>query len=236
MWWAIVIPGFLLGCVSSLHCVGMCGPLVLALPLNNTHSPKWIGLLLYHAGRTTSYALLGAIAGIAGRRVFVPAWQHWLAVLAGSLIILTVLAGGLQRVRKPNFLFRKMNKAILALTQYCMRQKRIGAFYLLGMGNGFLPCGLVFIAVTTAFVSNSFTGGILFMIMYGLGTSPLLLSLSLLGFAVGMPLRNAFKKITPVLTIMAGVLLLLKGFNVSIPIISYWLPEHKEAVGCQPLN
>lgn len=237
MWWSIVIPSFLLGAMSSLHCVGMCGPLALSLPVHRISGAggKVTGILLYNAGRITSYTLLGAIAGIAGRFIFVPAWQHWLAIFSGAAIILGVTVHYLGRQQKRIRIVAGYS-IIYRLIARCLQNTTPVSFYLLGIANGLLPCGLVFIALTAAFVTNSFGDGILFMTMYGLGTVPLMVALSLLGLTVGLPLRNVFKRITPLLAVMAGVLLLLRGFNVTIPIISYWLPEHISGAGCRPLN
>lgn len=233
-----MIPAFLLGGMSSLHCVGMCGPLVMALPVQALPGTgkKLMGILLYNAGRISSYIALGAVAGIAGRFIFVPAWQHWLSIAAGVIILLVSLLQLGSTVLRRFPAVPGIYTAVYKIAGHFMRYNSPLAFYVLGMANGLLPCGLVFIALTSAFVTNSIYGGMLFMGMYGLGTMPLMASISLLGITVGLPLRNAFKRTVPFLTLMAGVLLVLRGFHVTIPIISYWLPEHIDSAGCGPLN
>lgn len=237
MWYTVIIPALLLGGISSLHCVGMCGPLMLALPLHRYQgiSGKMGAVLVYNAGRTASYAMLGCIAGLIGNRLLTPDWQQRFAILAGLLIILSVFPAR-AAVHRYSPLRKLTDKIILPLTAFALKRDGVAGMFLLGTGNGLLPCGLVFIALTAAFASHSVSAGVLFMIMYGVGTTPLMASLALLGAVVSMPLRNTFKKITPLLTVMAGVLLLLRGFNISIPYISNWFPGHKMALGCQPLN
>jgi sulfite exporter TauE/SafE len=237
MWWAVAIPGFILGGMSSLHCVGMCGPLVLALPVQALRGGhKVAGVLLYNAGRITSYTLLGIIAAFTGRQLFVPAWQHWLAIAAGICILTIVI---LQHVRGFRLRMRiaiRFNTALYTLIARNLRERGLVTLFVTGMANGLLPCGLVWIALTAAFTSGSVPGGVLFMACYGLGTVPLMAALAFFGITASLSLRNTFKKITPILAVMAGVLLLLRGFNVSVPFISYWLPAHNSPALCRPLN
>ncbi|GGH77312.1 hypothetical protein HNQ91_004152 [Filimonas zeae] len=237
MWWSVAIPGFILGCMSSLHCVGMCGPLVLALPVQTLRGGRKIaGVLLYNGGRIASYSMLGVIAAFTGRQLFVPQWQHWLAIIAGTVILAVVV---LQRmhgfaVRIPGV--SRFYSAVYGVIGRNLQRRALSTLFVTGMANGLLPCGLVWIALTAAFTAGSFAGGVLFMVCYGLGTVPLMAALAFFGLTASLSLRNAFKKITPVLAVMAGVLLLLRGFNVSIPFISYWLPAHNSTIDCRPLN
>lgn len=237
MWWNIAIPGFILGCMSSLHCVGMCGPLVLALPVQALQGGrKMAGVLLYNAGRITSYTLLGVVVALTGRQLFVPAWQHGVAIAAGVLILTIVILQHMRgvTVRMPGM--ARFYAVIYTFIGRNLRSRALATLFLTGIANGLLPCGLVWIALTAAFTSGSVYGGILFMMSYGVGTVPLMAALSFFGITASLSLRNTFKKITPVLALMAGVLLLLRGFNVSIPFIRYWLPAHNSAVDCRPLN
>ena len=81
-----------LGLLGSFHCVGMCGPLALSLPINSNSSlAKFFGALLYNCGRVVTYSFFGLIFGIIGRSVALFGFQQWLSVIAGVLIILLVI-------------------------------------------------------------------------------------------------------------------------------------------------
>lgn len=238
MWWTVVIPALLLGIVSSTHCVGMCGPLALALPLQRFPHivDKGIALLLYNAGRISAYMTLGVLAGWLGRSIFVPVWQHWLAIVSGTFIILFAGLRLLGQARVQSSFLAVLYTPLYRLITWCMNRHKLGALYLLGIGNGLLPCGLAYIAAVMSVTTGSVIKGVLFMGLYGAGTTPAMFLLSVTGMTVSLPVRNALKRITPFLAFVAGILIVLKGFNVQVPFISNWLPEHKQGAMCRPLN
>ena len=129
-------------------------------------------------------------------------------------------------------------KPVYQLMNYCMKQRQLSGIYLLGMANGLLPCGLVYIAATGAFMWGDTFKGLVFMAMYGLGTVPAMAGLSFLGYAISIPARNLIRKVAPCIALLAGAILLLRGLNLNIPFIASWpLPGfNHNAAACSPLK
>src|SRR6266498_4746620 len=108
MSWPLIIAGFTLGAISSLHCVGMCGPLSLALPIQYLFkAQRIIAILLYQIGRVVTYSTLGLIFGLAGRRMYVAGFQQWFSIGMGILILFLLIQYWIFRKKvQPKFLNR----------------------------------------------------------------------------------------------------------------------------------
>ncbi len=92
MLWPVAIAGFTLGAAGSLHCVGMCGPLSLALPLYHlTAVNKFLSLLLYQVGRIITYSIIGLLFGLAGRRIYIAGYQQWFSIVMGLIVLCVAL-------------------------------------------------------------------------------------------------------------------------------------------------
>ena len=86
---AIFEIGFFMGLIGSVHCIGMCGPLVMALPIaQQTNFQKWQSILLYHFGKITSYAILGILLGLFGSQLPLYGVQENLSIVMGSIMLL----------------------------------------------------------------------------------------------------------------------------------------------------
>jgi sulfite exporter TauE/SafE len=232
---------FMLGLVGSLHCAGMCGPIALALPLNNQ---SWFsrisGGLLYNLGRTLTYGLLGAIFGLAGMGLALGGLQQWVSILLGVLMILAVLMPRIGAVGK------KITGASENLTGYLkkpfirlFRLRSYKSLFLIGLLNGFLPCGLVYIAVAGALVMSEYYQGALYMIFFGLGTIPMLLAISIAGNVISQKLRKRLTKAIPIVIILLGILFILRGLNLGIPYLSPEIVSQGEKATmecCHPKN
>lgn len=231
---AILIAGLSLGALSSFHCVGMCGPLALALPVQNLgRTKKQFALFSYHIGRVTTYALLGAIFGLLGRQVYIAGFQRWFSILLGIMVLL-ILAQFIYSKQsiQPGIINQFQNK-VRQLMGYFLRARKPFSFLLLGMANGLLPCGMVYLAIAGALNSNSLWDGIFFMTAFGLGTFPAMLTLSFFGFMANITARNNIKKLTPYIIAVMGILLILRGLNMGIPYLSPLLePTHGSAIQC----
>ncbi len=235
MAWQFLISGLFLGLVSSVHCAGMCGPIALALPIQLLpKQQKTFGILLYNIGRVFTYSLLGLAAGIAGRFLLVGSFQQWFSIVFGIsiLVILTV-----------SFIFGKsmhvtpLNKAYNRLQLFIgkkLRQQGLPALFILGMANGLLPCGMVYLAVTGALTTATLQSGMLYMLLYGLGTLPAMFAITFFGFKLSLSVRNKFKKIAPVFMAVVAVLLILRGLNLNIPYISpyFYYGSGSDAINC----
>jgi len=203
---------FFLGLVSSLHCAGMCGPLALALPTRDLRPVRRARAWgLYHGGRILVYTLAGVIFGLFGRGVYLAGWQQQFSILLGVAIIALALLG-----RFRPFGLVSMQRTITRLWTAPGRAK----FFLLGMANGLLPCGMVYLAIAGALTRTRVYESAGFMTCFGLGTLPLLLTLQHTGNRLTFPARARLRRAIPVLTIAIGLLLILRGLDLGIPFLS----------------
>ena len=220
----VIIAGMSMGIISSLHCIGMCGPLVMALPLSQQAGwRRLLGVLAYNAGRLTTYGLLGLVFGLAGRKLQVAGWQQSLSITMGAVIILwwAIAAAG----KQTSFPFaRPIQQAITKLNLYMWKHAGKAGFYLLGMANGLLPCGMVYLAIAAAISTGDARLSSLFMIAFGAGTLPAMTGLGYISTWLKQPVRVHLRKLMPVFTVVVGVLLILRGLNLDIPFISPRLP------------
>lgn len=221
MMWQFIIAGLTLGLISSLHCVGMCGPLSLALPMQYLFKTKRvIAILLYQTGRVITYSTLGLVFGLAGRRVYLAGFQQWFSIGMGILILFLLIQYSLFKKRlQPNFLdgFYLMIQKIMTKI---LKIKGTVPFLFFGMANGFLPCGMVYIALAGALVTTEIQQSVLFMAMFGMGTMPAMIAISFFGQFFSVRIRNSFRKIVPVFISVMAFILILRGMNLGIPFIS----------------
>ncbi|MFY0252992.1 sulfite exporter TauE/SafE family protein [Chitinophaga sp. 30R24] len=217
-----MITSFMLGFAGSFHCVGMCGPIALILPVQQLSGiRKLAGVLLYNIGRISAYALLGLIFGWLGQQLYLGGLQQSLSVLTSRLLVTVVVIkyAGCPWVKKAgqlNFLSGKIKQLLGAF----LRQQRFEGLYLIGFLNGLLPCGIVYLGIAGAVSAGAVIKGILFMIAFGAGTLPAMLALIWFGHLFSYSLRNKIRKLAPALACLMGILLILRGLNLGIPYIS----------------
>ena len=209
---------FMLGLLGSLHCAAMCGPLMLALPVPPGGPARFVvGRVVYQLGRIATYCLLGILAGLVGKSLFVAGFQRWLSIALG----LAVLGGFLisKKVALSAPVVQFVAKLKLAMSMQ-LRRRSFGSLALLGLLNGLLPCGLVYVALAGAVSHGSILSGISFMAVFGLGTTPMMLGISLSGkfFPIGLRLR--LRSAIPVGVCLLAGLLILRGMALGIPYIS----------------
>jgi sulfite exporter TauE/SafE len=230
----LLITGFLLGTVSSFHCVGMCGPIALALPVHFLPpQQKTAGIFLYNTGRVFIYALLGLVFGFLGRQVYLGGLQQGLSITLGAVLLVfffqALLRKSIIRIKWADALTRKLQQFI---ARY-MQQKKLYGMFVLGAANGLLPCGMVYLAVTGALASGSVWGGVAFMAVFGLGTFPAMFALSYFGSMISLSARNTMKKAVPYVMLLMSVLLILRGLNLNIPYVSPYLQAStQQAIPC----
>lgn len=216
----VFISALVLGLMGSFHCVGMCGPIALSLPLRgNSFIQKLSGGFLYNIGRTLMYGVMGAFFGLIGKGFSMVGFQRWISILMGSLMILSVLIPSI--FHKLNFINTdpitgRLRKAIGRLFEL----KSYGGLFLIGLLNALLPCGLVYMAIAAAIATGNTISGIVFMVIFGLGTLPMMLVISLIGNAISIPLRNKINKIIPYIVIIIGIIFILRGLSLGIPYLS----------------
>jgi sulfite exporter TauE/SafE len=234
MMWQFIIAGLTLGLVSSLHCVGMCGPLSFALPIQYLFKVQRVfAIALYQLGRVITYSTLGLVFGLAGRRVYLAGFQQWFSIAMGVIIIfLLIQYWMLRKTVRPDFLnwfYFTVQRWMTTL----LKTKGTIPFLLFGMANGLLPCGMVYIALAGALVTTQVQQSILFMAMFGLGTVPAMIAISLFGQFFSLKIRNSFRRVVPVFVSLMAVILILRGMNLGIPFVSPALqPAAQSAMSC----
>jgi len=209
-----------LGLLSSLHCVGMCGPLLLSLPFckppgqtgTNPYTPN-LRPMLYHTGRILTYTLFGLLFGIAGHHIYLAGWQQMLSIMLGSLILILFL------LRRLPIKLPRINPARKVITRL-WQSPSTPTFFLLGMANGLLPCGMVYLALAAALTRTTALEATLFMAYFGIGTLPLLAATQYLGRKMAPGLRPQLRRALPVVTVAVAILLIFRGLNLGIPFIS----------------
>ncbi len=216
----LLFSALMMGFAGSVHCIGMCGPLVLIMPFNKFNNfTKWIAVVLYNMGRVISYATIGVIVGILGRSVNWFGITQLLSFILGVVIVFSVIVPRIfyqLKFKIPN----SISKYQIRVIQFLVTKNQIYWIWLSGIMNGLLPCGLVYMAVAASLVSGTLTNSILFMTFFGLGTIPTMISVIAISGLLKPTIKNQFKKIAPIITVIIGALLILRGLNLNIPYIS----------------
>ena len=208
-----ILSALAVGFLGSFHCVGMCGPIAISLPKGDG-SKKEIagGRILYNIGRIVTYSIMGLIAGLAGYSFSIKGFQSELSIFSGILIVLIVI---LSYVNKFSIRFSKI---ISSLTFNLKKQfKKLFTkgspwfLFSIGLLNGLLPCGFVYLALAGALATGNYIDGMLYMAMFGLGTLPAMLTISLAGHLIGFRFQKFIKKASPIIAIALAVLLIQRG-------------------------
>jgi hypothetical protein len=216
-------PGLLIGLLGSLHCVGMCGPLALALPSASRGRREYVaGRILYNVGRVVTYVLLGALFGLVGRTFALAGWQQALSIVAGLVMLAAALSAHLIA---PTF---HLHTYRVVMTRLVAKRTNTALFGI-GLLNGWLPCGLVYVALAGAAATGSVARGGMFMAAFGFGTLPAMVAVSLMGRAISAPVRLKFQRAVPIVLSVVAVLLILRGLNLGIPFVS---PVLADQVNC----
>jgi sulfite exporter TauE/SafE len=223
IWWTAMI----FGLAGSIHCAGMCGPI--ALMFSSLTARKSVVAVLYNAGRAITYGVLGLISGLIGSAIFMGGGQQALSIVGGSIILIVLL---LSQINIP--FLRKVQEPIQCFvrTKLSALYKRKNASGVLGVGllNGLLPCGLVYAAVGGAAATGNVWQGGLYMIIFALGTMPVMLTLSLIGTRLSGVVHRKLNKVIPYTIAVMAILLIMRGANLGIP---YFSPKvEKQEVAC----
>lgn len=216
----ILFTAILLGLMGSLHCVGMCGPIALSLPLRGvTMLQKIWGSILWSLGRVVTYSLMGALFGLIGVGFKLLGYQQVISVAIGILMILSVILPTLFKKFNPeNMLF--FLSPVRRGMQRLFQEKNNKALFLIGIFNGLLPCGLVYLAIAGAVGTADVFMATGYMALFGLGTLPMLLAISMLGNVISLTIRKRINKIVPFVVIIIGIIFILRGLSLGIPYLS----------------
>ncbi|MBT8189384.1 MAG: sulfite exporter TauE/SafE family protein [Bacteroidia bacterium] len=215
---------FTLGLFGSLHCVGMCGPIAMILPLTAKERSQVIfQSTLYHFGRITTYALMGAFMGLMGWGIFLAGYQKAFSIAFGILfVIMALFSFSFERqMMGYTFIQSFFNKVKNKLSSLLSIRNNSSAFKI-GLLNGILPCGLVYVALAGSVTGGDVLFGAAYMAAFGLGTLPMMISV--------MAFKNLHKnfffrvrKWIPVGLFLFGVLMIYRGIMLDVPLdLKFW--------------
>lgn len=227
----LFLTALLTGFFGSFHCAGMCGPIAFALPGKKQEGAFfYIGRLVYNFGRILTYASLGVISGAFGLGMKLAGFQQSISIAIGCLIIASVI---FNHMRVGGIAFNPLKLFSSKLVQKLFKSKSMLALFLIGLINGLLPCGFVYIALLGASATQSVWEGALFMALFGLGTLPFMFGVSILGQFLSSTIRNKISKLSPFLAIIIGLVFIIRGLNLGIPYLSPKIQsEQTEAKDC----
>lgn len=207
------LSAFILGLFGSLHCAGMCGPIAMMLPANKTFLRKAnISRLLYNAGRAVAYMLIGLVFGLLGSAISISGYQKQLSIFSGIIILLIIFFTAAQKFQNRFSAFiARLTMPVRILMKKLFAQQSPSAHLGIGLVNGFLPCGLVYLAAAGSVTAGSIGGSILYMALFALGTFPVMLAMSFSVSLLKGSWRNWYSKATPIVSIALALFLIYRG-------------------------
>lgn len=217
-----ILTSFFVGLFGSLHCIGMCGPIAIALPVPNSGNISFVaGRLLYNLGRVVTYSFLGAVFGLLGSRLVISGFQQSVSITLGIAIIVFVLIPPKYKAKiSQHSIVQKLSAPIKSGISELFKSGTFAAMFLIGILNGFLPCALVYVALAGAISSGDAISGAAVMILFGLGTIPAMFAATLFGKFINLNIRRKINKAIPVLAVILGLLFIVRGLALGIPYIS----------------
>lgn len=227
------LAAFLIGFFGSLHCVGMCGPIALVTP---SLFPGTLGRILsgiiYNSGRTITYAGLGILAGTLGKGFAMFQWQQMVSIILGVLIIFSAVLPGVFRKVQMGKIGTKATSLIKKNLSSFLKQRSFMGILSIGLVNGLLPCGLVYIGLAGSIDMSRPTDGALFMAFFGLGTFPIMTGIYLIGNNLKGSFKNKLSRILPYFIFLMGLIFILRGAGLGIPYVSPSMEPHEGDVNC----
>ena len=218
----MLLTAFFFGLISSFHCIGMCGPIAMMLPVDrNNQAKKTSQIITYHLGRLSAYAAIGLVFGLLGKGLFLAGIQQKLSIFIGVAMIIVILIPekvfAQYNFSKPVF---KLISTIKTTLGSQFKNKSYKSLFTIGLLNGFLPCGMVYVALFGAIAMQSESLGVLYMILFGLGTVPMMSSVVYLNSFLTIPVRNKIQKFIPYVAVVIGILFIFMGLGLGIPYLS----------------
>lgn len=224
----MIYTAFILGLLGSLHCLGMCGPIAFMLPIGSAKGAKKTMLVsLYQVGRLSAYALLGVVFGVLGKGMALFGMQQKISIGIGVLMLAAVLFPIIFTINisRANIISKAYHRWIFKIQSALGASLKKGSpdnFLSIGFLNGFLPCGLVSMALLGAVASGSGLAyqGALYMVFFGLGTVPMMTAAIYASQFLKQVQRQKIKKLIPVFVGIIGLLFILRGLGLGIPYLS----------------
>jgi sulfite exporter TauE/SafE len=230
-----LVTGMIFGAVGSLHCVGMCGPLVLTMGRGLRRPSRRAQLrhaLTYHAGRVLTYVVLGSMAGLMGETLSAWGLGRALAVTAGLLLLLAAFGSVVpHRLRGWGAAPAALATRACAMAGRWSRLHAVAGPALAGAANGLLPCGLVYSALLTAAAMGTAMSAVALMTGFAIGTIPALVGLSMAAATQTFGIRSRLRRLTPVLLALTAAMLLVRGLA---PASAATEPAHVHSMSARP--
>ncbi|WP_430425101.1 sulfite exporter TauE/SafE family protein [Maribacter litoralis] len=218
----MLVSALILGLMGSLHCVGMCGPIAFMLPVDRTNNYKKFGqIFIYHFGRLLAYGVIGLIFGLLGKGLSIFGIQQKLSIVIGIIMILIVLIPykTFNRYNLSKPIYKIISKVKNQLGKE-LKKKSPDTFLTIGFLNGFLPCGLVYMALFGSIAMSDALQGSLYMMLFGVGTLPLMTAAIYFSDLLKGGIRQKVQRAIPVFVIIIGALFILRGLGLGIPFVS----------------
>ncbi len=216
------LTAFAIGALGSFHCIGMCGPIALSVPMGGKSG--LIGIiraLTYNFGRIATYSLLGLMVGLIGEQIAVGGYQQALSIAVGVLIIaFLILPKTITKKLDPTSTFARLFLKLKSAFRGLFQSKNAFGPLVLGLINGLLPCGLVYVGLAGALALGNPIESAQFMAAFGLGTVPIMISIMLFGDLISLQWRGKIRKLMPIMFAIMGTLFILRGMNLGIPYVS----------------
>lgn len=221
--------GFIVGLVGSVHCIGMCGPIVIALPVFGENQLKiLIGRVLYNLGRVVTYTTMGALFGLFGSRLVLFGLQQQMSIAFGAVIVLYVFTPRkIKNKIAEAFIYQTVTQFIKSHFAKMISKKSNSSLFVIGLLNGLLPCGFVYVGIAGSISTGSVLSGALYMALFGLGTFPIMLAAAAFGKVINLNIKKRINKLIPAFAVILALLFILRGLNLGIPYIS---PKFSKAV------
>jgi len=209
-----------LGFLGSFHCVGMCGPIALSIPIKQSSLlNRWFGAFLYNSGRIVTYAILGLLFGLIGQGFALAGLQSKLSITVGSLILIGLVFPQLSAKLPQGKLYIGV-EWVKSKLRALFGSHSNSSLFLIGLLNGLLPCGLVYLGIAGAIAQGNAGFGALFMVAFGAGTFPAMMLVTIIRDQISLKFREKVRKVVPIVVGITAIMLVLRGMNLGIPYIS----------------
>jgi uncharacterized protein len=216
--------GLIIGFLGSMHCIGMCGPIALALPAGSFRSFSfYTGRILYNFGRVITYSFFGLIFGLLGKSFsFVSLeFQQGITIATGVVILLIVISpASLKSKISDKLSFFNFTSKIKIYFGTLFKKGSLSSLFFIGILNGFLPCGFVYVGIAGALLSGEVLSGIFYMALFGVGTIPVMFGTALAGNFINVTVRQKISRAIPYFAVLIAVLFILRGLSLGIPYVS----------------
>jgi len=218
---------FLIGLAGSVHCVGMCGPLALAIPgaSKDKGFTFFLRTIAYQISRISGYGVLGLIVGFFSQGMQITGIQPYFSLLSGIILLFLGFFGIIPEVNAFSKypIIQHFQVKINQIIGTVMTNEHFSTPFVLGFLNAMLPCGMIYIAMGTGLSSGNMSEAALYLISFGLGTLPLMFMMSLSGQFLSLQMRRSWQKTIPIIFMISGIILIYKGMNIDLPVdYNFW--------------